>query len=447
MRRSIAPLARAAALASRPGSRSIYYGVNFPVTKHKIPLVDLTERSTSETDKHILAAAIAAIDPVAGAKVDAEKNWRKKYGRHLVDHVKLSAMSDANAIAGAEAGLGYMYDAFDFTKNDGKIIKFKDALQEIKGTFHTGTISGTKPDARRVDVEVPYKNFKTGEFSRLKGQALIDQNFKTGESSRLEGQALIDQVDRWVDYGSIEADCGQAIKDVVKNPGWLDLKDHVFVLKELGAHIVAVDLDQPKVWQRLIEEVQYNSHATISFPMSVPYTKQQGSELYSLCGANFVTHTPEVRNWLMSEIPVIAKDKHVTVGSYAYLDGELHVRVNLACDAIATGVMEAHGVEKTSLHYLPTPTDSYVISAAANQDIKQIRKDAPTWMKLWSPLLSRFNKLVENHPEEVKREDGSTAYVMDALMAGQGGNYAIAKRLQQWRAILSRQKGATVHHP
>jgi len=24
--------------------------------------------------------------------------------------------------------------------------------------------------------------------------------------------------------------------------------------------------------------------------------------------------------------------------------------------------MEAHGVEKTSLHYLPTPTDSYVLT-------------------------------------------------------------------------------------
>ena len=237
-----------------------------------------------------------------GAKIDHEKKWRHTYGKHLIESVKLSAVSDANALKIAQGGLDYMYDAFDFTKQDGKVIKFKEALQSMKGTYHTGTVSGHKPDARAVEVAIPYKNFETGEFSVLKGQGLIDQ------------------VNRWVDYGTIEADCGEALKDVVKNPGWLDMKEHVFVLlgatsamgpfqvlKGLGAHIVAVDLAQPRLWKRLIEEVQYNSHATLSFPMAVPYTGQQGDELYRHCGADLVANTPEIRNWLMSEIPIVAK--------------------------------------------------------------------------------------------------------------------------------------------
>ena len=134
----------------------------------------------------------------------------------------------------------------------------------------------------------------------------------------------------------------------------------------------------------------------------------------------------------------------MTVGSYAYLDGELHVRVNLACDAIASGVLEAHGVRDTTLHYLPTPTDVYVIPEAANAFVEQNRTDAPAWMRGWSPVLSRGNKLVENRPAAVTREDGSTLHVMDGLMAGQGPNYAVAKRLQQWRAILTRAAGARV---
>ena len=37
---------------------------------------------------------------------------------------------------------------------------------------------------------------------------------------------------------------------------------------------------------------------------------------------------------LQDALPKVCGGKPVTVGGYAYLDGELHVRVNLACDAI-----------------------------------------------------------------------------------------------------------------
>jgi hypothetical protein len=32
------------------------------------------------------------------------------------------------------------------------------------------------------------------------------------------------QVDSWVAYGTIEADCGEAIKEVLRNPLWCALK-------------------------------------------------------------------------------------------------------------------------------------------------------------------------------------------------------------------------------
>mmetsp|Transcript_12361 Transcript_12361/g.29610 ORF Transcript_12361/g.29610 Transcript_12361/m.29610 type:complete len:586 (-) Transcript_12361:69-1826(-) len=435
---------RSARTAIRRGapSRNIYYGVNFPVTKAKIPLLQSTadDRSTSETDKHILAAAVAAVDIDLGHKIDAEKNWRYKYTNHLVDSLKLSAYNEENAMKISQAGIDYMYNGFDFFKMDGEVIKFNDALENMKGTFHTGTVKGEKAKPSRQEIEIPYKCFHTGEYRKLKGQELIDQ------------------VSKWVDYGTIEADSGEAIKEVVKNPQWLDLQGKHFVLlgatsamgpfqllKELGAHIIAVDLDKPAIWKRLIEEVKYNSHGSITFPMNTPFTGQTGHDLYAACGANIVARTPEVRNWLMTAVPEVCKGEPVNMGAYTYLDGELHVRVNLACDAILNGVIQSYGPEKCTLHFLPTPTDAYVIPEAAAAAINTNHANAPTWQKVIETVAgSTMGKMVPNKTIPVKREDGSTVHIMDGLMTTQGPNYAMAKRLQQWRCVLARKQGAKV---
>jgi hypothetical protein len=184
----------------------------------------------------------------------------------------------------------------------------------------------------------------------------------------------------WAERGTIEKDCADAIAAVVQNPQWSDLSGQTFVilgassamgpfhvLKELGANIVALDIDRPQIWKRLIDEVYYNSHATITFPMSEPYTGQTGKDLYTKCGANIIRETPKCRNWIRDTVPEVAKGGPVTIGAYAYLDGELHVRVNLACDAIMNGLAESYGYDKTNLHFLPTPTDAYIIQDNVDQ--------------------------------------------------------------------------------
>eukprot|EP00293_Proteomonas_sulcata_P001924 CAMPEP_0184327796 /NCGR_PEP_ID=MMETSP1049-20130417/143275_1 /TAXON_ID=77928 /ORGANISM="Proteomonas sulcata, Strain CCMP704" /LENGTH=362 /DNA_ID=CAMNT_0026650071 /DNA_START=1 /DNA_END=1089 /DNA_ORIENTATION=- len=216
------------------------------------------------------------------------------------------------------------------------------------------------------------------------------------------------------------------------------------MLKELGAHIIAVDIDSPKLWKRLIEEVKYNSAGDISFPMKVPYTGQEGQALYEQCGANMITDTPAVRNWMMEAVPELCQGKRVTMGAYAYLDSEWHVRVNLACDAIMSGVMDSYGADKVALHYLPTPTDAYVIPEPAAHAIKYHHDTAPMWQKGLEVALGPMGRMVPNKPELLKRDDGQDVYIMDGLVETQGPNYALAKRIQQWRAILARQQGARV---
>lgn len=43
----------------------------------------------------------------------------------------------------------------------------------------------------------------------------------------------------------------------------------------------------------------------------------------------------------MGRLKTLSPEKPLVVGSYAYLDGELHVRLSLAMDAIVKGLTES----------------------------------------------------------------------------------------------------------
>lgn len=264
------------------------------------------------------------------------------------------------------------------------------------------------------------------------------------------------QIDAWVDYGTIEPDCGDAIKQVVQNPDWCDLSGKYFVLlgatsamgpfnllKELGAHIIAVDLDRPGIWKKIIESVE-DSCATVTFAMKEPFRHQTGDALYAVCGANIMNDTPDICMWLKDALPEVCKGQPVTVGGYTYLDGELHVRVNLACDAIMQSVIKNYGASKVRLANLCTPTDAYVIPKAANEAAAAFYRTAPLWMKVVQPFAQAFGRLLPNAKKPLKARDGSEFYYMDGLVVAQGPNYGWAKRLQQWRAVLARDAGCTV---
>lgn len=128
----------------------------------------------------------------------------------------------------------------------------------------------------------------------------------------LTGAALQDQVDKWVSYGTIEPSAGEAIKDASQNGKWRDLSDRYFVLLgagsamgplklllELGANIVAIDLDRPQIWQRLLDLAE-NSCGTMTFPLKEGTPQSSLPTREALCaaaGSNLLAHTPEILNW------------------------------------------------------------------------------------------------------------------------------------------------------
>jgi len=119
------------------------------------------------------------------------------------------------------------------------------------------------------------------------------------------------------------------------------------------------------------------------------------------------------------------------------LNGPLHVQVSLAMDAITKDLTEKR-MPKPILAYLCTPTDIHLIPQEAHgaslQEYAAYRKYF--FCSLFSALSRKF--LRRNAKEPVEGPDGPIHYV-NGLSVAQGPNYALAKRMQHWRAVVARE--------
>jgi hypothetical protein len=315
------------------------------------PLDKRGERSSTQVNKDILAAAVGAVNPAKAQAIQKTKNWRFGYVKHLMAMVEEQCTSPEAALKIAQAGLDKAYEVFQFVTPDGASISLKDAMAaKSSDAFKTGFVQGTGSKPSPATLQVPYK-----------GQTLI-------------GKDLEQKVHEWVEYGTIEKSAGDAILGCIQNPQWLDLSNRYFVLlgagsamgpflvlMALGANVIAIDLDRPQIWKRLID-IAKASPGTLTFPLKVEQNQIKSDEqLYEQAGCNLFTHTPMIRDWLLQVYP----GKNLTVGSYAYLDGALHVQVSLAMDAICRDLSEKR--PGTSLAYLCTPTDLHLIPQEAHQ--------------------------------------------------------------------------------
>lgn len=344
-------------------------GLVWPVTEVKTDGEEV--RSSTPVAKEILAAAIGAVDEDAAEKCRKEKKWRFGYNKHLVSMVECSCKSTEDALRLANAGLDKAYDSFQFVDEDGTSVSFRQVMASpAKARFHTGHIRGDLVSPKSNVLEVGYK-----------GKSISGPELKT-------------QVRKWVEYGTIEPSAGDAILACVDNPSWIDLSDRYFVLlgagsamgpfeilMSLGANVIAIDLDRAPIWQRLINRARKSS-GSITFPMTKDQTScKDDADLYASSGCNLFTETPKIRDWLVGLYP----DKPFTVGSYAYLNGALHVQVSLAMDAICRDLCDKR--KGTSLAYLCTPTDLHLIPKeahdAAAKNYKDFSKKLYCEFQLW----------------------------------------------------------------
>lgn len=397
-------------------------------------------RSTSQVNQTSFAMSVINVDANAAAAVLREKNWRFGYPKHVVKQVALSCQSEANCLQIARDGLAYMHKNFEFIRN-GKTTSLEEAMASIKTSFAGQlTVKGSGPRPAAFSYTVPY---------RAKPYPSSD------EPKNLEKDDLIAQLKKWAENGSIEPSCRDAIAEVVNHPEWLDdLKNKYFVLlgagsamgpfevlMKLGANIIAVDLDRPGIWKRLLK-IARESCGTITFPIKKPASEvnaENDDEIAAVAGCNLFTETPEICNWLKTVVP----GKPLIIGGYAYLDGEMHVRVSLAMDAIKAGVIAARPKGSVSLGYLCSPTDVFVCDTEArNAMVANYKKGAGFVAKLMHAISpKKYN--VKNAIDTVKVGDREFC-IVDGIVVQQGPNYALAKRLQHWRAMLARAEGSPV---
>lgn len=152
----------------------------------------------------------------------------------------------------------------------------------------------------------------------------------------------------------------------------------------------------------------------------------------------------QVANWLVEWQKTLPESAKVCIGNYTYLDGENHVKLALCADFCIKRLREAR--PSTAVAFLCTPTDIHVIPEDAHKAaVKHCRSGYahPGLEKLMN-VLSRGAWLVSNVVSPVAAADGKKVHLVDGVTVAQGPNYALAKRMQHWRAQIAYSEGAVV---
>ena len=231
-------LVRLRSTAMPPKQKKPEVGIVFPPG----PKAD---RSTSAAGKAIIGASLKAVNAEAAAKGEKEKNWRYGYNKHFKKHVVLGCDTPAAALAGAKAGLDYVYDNFEFIAKEGDAaIPLREELETNKASFMTGRFEGTG-DREGIELTVPFN----GGYTSANQTAPTDKDL-------LKGLALKEQLTKWAAKGAIEPDAAQAVSFVSDYLGsGKNLSDCHFILigagsamgpfqklLEMGANIIALDI-------------------------------------------------------------------------------------------------------------------------------------------------------------------------------------------------------------
>eukprot|EP00750_Incisomonas_marina_P017740 INCI241.1.p1 GENE.INCI241.1~~INCI241.1.p1 ORF type:complete len:760 (+),score=98.88 INCI241.1:595-2874(+) len=419
-------------------------GLSWPVRD-----ADTGAPKTTTTNVAIWEAAVRAANAEKGDAIARDaKKWRFKYEKHVLENVKEGMKSAQKALQIARAGLDEAYNQFTFVR-DGEEMPLRKAMSDIKGSFKTHFIRGEASKPTSQTYTVAYRDQSDGKARQP----------KVGRDD-LSGKELVEQCKKWASNGVVEPDCAAAIAAVVENQDeWCDLSDVWFVilgatsamgpihvLLKHGANVVACDIqsrgppgggDGPwrGPWENLIKWARASCGTlTLPVPEDTNLDGISDAALAKVAGCNLLTQTPEIANWLVQLHP----DRQFVIGNYTYLDGGLHVLLSIACDAIIAR-LAAERSQKTMACFLCTPTDDHVVPADVVDAVKSNQKRSPLWQKIVRAIIPRKHTLRSNVPVS----EGSL-HCVRAISMVQGPNYALAKRLQHWRAMILHTEGHAV---
>jgi|EP00945_MAST-04E_sp_MAST-4E-sp1_P007402 hypothetical protein len=409
-------------------------GINWP----EIPGVNgkPASRSSTGTATKILQAALsqgAPNDPLTEKlSTVSGKGWRFGYQKFMVRTTTVMAEADeATVCKMARAGLEAAHSSFDFIRN-GETNKLNVAMENPSEdmAFETGHVIGSGNNNPSSPIEVPYnkKVYAAAEVPALLRSVMIND-------SDMEGSVLA-AVENILAKGSMK-DCEDLSDLYVVLLGATSEMGPLEFLLDHGANVIGLARGGTKKWSKLIERSK-RSRGQLYFPMAAGSDASSTDLQYlaSNAGADALLQTPEIAEWLSRIVP----GKMLYIYSLIYLDGEKYVRASMAMDAIADTVTRNRGGKnKTGLLYIGTPSSAHLVPASCEEVARRIfQEDTPLWQKaLHAVGLLKRNKYIRLESGNQQEEYA----VLDALSSVQGPNYALAKYIQNWRAMLARTEG------
>jgi hypothetical protein len=294
--------------------------------------------------------------------------------------------------------------------------------------------------------DVPLEDWPAGRTTLVGTEVVGTAEPEVGLSlpyrgERLRGDAIRRRVDDWVAHGVAEPTLAEAVDAVLRHPEWLRLEGRTVAvlgagaemgplpsLLRWGARVAAVDLARPAIWERLTR-LAHDGAGTLV----VPGPGGARSHLERDAGTDLVADVPAAVDWLAGQ------EGDLVLGNYVYADGSANVRVSTAVDELTRRLLEVR--DDVALAFLATPTDVFAVPREAVDFATRAYDGRTTRSKLLGrPLrtLSGGRLLRRNYVA------GSDPGVNDSQVAQQGPNYALAKRLQRWRATVERDTGRTV---
>jgi hypothetical protein len=374
-------------------------------------------RSTAAVGRAVVASALRGVDPAGALAAEQETNWRAGYLVHLRRLVEAGLVSRAAALSIATDGLAALHDRMRVADADGE-----GPLDRLR----------TAPPARSLaTVEVRGAGDREEEFSLPYA------------GGRLRGDDLRRRLDAWAEAGVLEPSAADAVGEVVAHPEWLALPGTTVAvlgagaemgpltsLLRWGARAAAVDLPRAQLWQRVLDTARRGA-GTLLVP--VPDGESQEALLAQRAGADLISEVPAVAAWLGST------EGRLVLGNYVYADGATNVRVSTAVDALTVRLQQEK--PDLALAFLATPTDVFAVPAEA------VRHSAGAYAgrSAAAKLVGRpLRTLSAGRLLRRAYVPGADPGISDSLVAQQGPNYALAKRLQRWRATVARDAGTTV---
>jgi hypothetical protein len=391
-------------------------GVAFPVSADG-------RRSTSALGRTVVAEALSRADPEGALDAEQETQWRSGYQAWFRRLIEAGLPSGQAAVSIARDGLESLHRRMRVVDQAGAETAL-EALVTAAGRTALRTVTVTGTGEAAGELSVPYR----------------------GE--RLRGSALLRKLEAWAADGVIEPSCAEAVQRVAACPEWLALPGRTVVvlgagaevgplpvLLGWGARVMGIDLPRPAIWERVLETAR-RSGGTLLVPVddhAPGRPAAAGEDLAQRAGFDLGSDVPAVADWLA------AADGPLVLGNYVYADGAANVRVSSAVDALTVRLLA--GRRDVALAFLATPTDVFAVPADAVAHSARAYAARPWPSKLGGRLLRALSGgrlLRPAYPP------GADPGICEGLVPQQGPNYALAKRLQRWRATVARDSGVTV---